>query len=185
MIAGVALTAASCADPEKRSVYRFEKSSEGPSPRLTSSEPKSHYLVRAQVTALGPEKANTTDTALATARGALTPSTTDKDARPYVDVQFGAEGQASDAVTTKTGFQLARPIRFTGNCAQPGQGAACQAEIELDFDLDRVSELAEGESVSVDWSVDFESRTFKVEAGGSDEEVEAPWTVEIGAMGAL
>jgi len=184
-LAVTALLATSCADPEKRSVYRFEKSSEGPLVTLTANEPRARYLARAVVLALGPDRANTTDTALATVQGLISSSETAATAaqRPFVRVAFGAEGQARDAATVQTGFQLARPLRFAGNCSAPGEGTPCDAEIELDFALDQPSALSESERVSVAWSVDFESRTFKAEGGGGDEPVEAPWTVEVSEAG--
>jgi len=180
-LAATVLFTSSCADPEKRTVYRFGETSEGPATTLTANQPRARYRLRASVLALGPERANTTDTALATVHGLITSSDAAKSAplRPFVRVTFGAEGQASESATVQTGFELARPLRFTGDCAAPGQGAPCEAEIDLAFALDQPSASAVDERVDVVWSADFESRTFKAEGGGTDEKVPAPWAVEI------
>ena len=105
-------------------------------------------------------------------------------ASPFVHVSFGSTPQVSSSVSALSGFQLARPLQFTGNCAQPNQDAPCQAELELDLTLAQTSALANDGSLSIAWTVDFESRAFKSkDAHGDDELVDAPWTVEIVELG--
>jgi len=179
-------------------VYRFEKSSDGPRAVLSVSQPNARFLLRVRVDALGPEQVDTRESALATVHGTIA-SSTDTNAgagggpsasagagtdagsggtSPFVSVRFGESEQASDAIAALTSFNLARPLHFSGDCAKPDQGAACQAELELDFDLTSPSALKADESLSIEWSVDFEARAFKPN-GGSDVTSEAPWTIEI------
>lgn len=201
MASAAALLATS--DPEKHSLYRFQTSSDGPRATLSARLPQVHYRVRVRVLALGPEGIDTTSSALATVHGAITSnaseassgggpgsasagldSGSDADStRPTVRVSFGSSTPASDAVFAQTSFQLSRSLVFAGDCARPAGGSPCQAEVELDFDLQRAGTLVESGSVDVDWSIDFESRAFKPQAGGSDEKLAAPWTVELVEIG--
>jgi hypothetical protein len=96
-----------------------------------------------------------------------------------VRVRLGTSAQASNTVSALTSFQLSRPLHFSGNCAAPDRGAPCQAELELELDLEQPSALPAEGSLSIDWSVDFESRAFKPKTGGSDELIAAPWTIQI------
>jgi len=184
--AGALLATSDPADPH--SMYSFEKSSDGPRATLSASKPRARYLVRVRVTELGPEQVDTTESALATVHGTISTSTststtadggTAEGGSPFVHVSFGTSAQASDSLSALTSFQIARPLRFTGNCGQPEQDSSCQAEIELDLDLERTSALPADGSASVDWAVDFESRALKPQESGKDETLEPPWIVEI------
>jgi len=204
MIVASAAALLATSDPDKHSLYRFEMSSEGPRATLSASVPHAQYLVRVRVLALGPEQIDTSSSALATVHGAITSNASAASggefsdsasagtnagsaidaALPTVRVSFGASAPTSDAVFAQTSFQLSRSLLFSGNCARPDQGAPCQAETELHFDLERPNALPDLGSVSIDWSIDFESRTFKPKLGGSDEKVAAPWIVEFIEIGA-
>jgi hypothetical protein len=197
MIAASASALLATSDPDKHAIFSFETTSDGPRATLSASEPQARYLVRARVTALGPDRVDTTESALATVHGFITSNVgsigadsgagagaTADGASPFVRVRFGTSAQASDTVSALTSFQLSRPLHFTGNCAAPDQGTPCQAEIELDLDLEQPSALPANGSLSIDWSVDFESRGFKPTAGGSDQTIPAPWTLEIVGVGA-
>ena len=196
MIAASAAALLATSAPDKNAVYIFKMSSDGPRATLTASKPQARYLVRARVTARGPEQVDTTESAQATVHGTITANTNamadggatnggaTNSASPFVHVSFGSTPQVSSSVSALSGFQLARPLQFTGNCAQPNQDAPCQAELELDLTLAQTSALANDGSLSIAWTVDFESRAFKSkDAHGDDELVDAPWTVEIVELG--
>ena len=196
MIAASAAALLATSAPDKNAVYIFKMSSDGPRATLTASKPQARYLVRARVTARGPEQVDTTESAQATVHGTITANTNamadggatnggaTNGASPFVHVSFGSTPQVSSSVSALSGFQLARPLQFTGNCAQPNQDAPCQAELELDLTLAQTSALANDGSLSIAWTVDFESRAFKSkDAHGDDELVDAPWTVEIVELG--
>ena len=202
MIVASAAALLATSDPDESWVYIFKTSSDGPHATLSVSAPQARYLVRARVTALGPEQVDTTESGRATVHGTITSNTNatgdggasnsgmgdggasnggaSNGASPFVRVSFGSSAQASDSVSALSSFQLSRPLQFTGNCAQPDRDSPCQAELELDLDLLRTSALPADGSLSIDWSVDFESRAFKSkDESGKDETLEAPWTVEI------
>ena len=196
MIAASAAALLATSAPDKNAVYIFKMSSDGPRATLTASKPQARYLVRTRVTARGPEQVDTTESAQATVHGTITANTNamadggatnggaTNGASPFVHVSFGSTPQVSSSVSALSGFQLARPLQFTGNCAQPNQDAPCQAELELDLTLAQTSALANDGSLSIAWTVDFESRAFKSkDAHGDDELVDAPWTVEIVELG--
>ncbi|MEI9940108.1 MAG: hypothetical protein WDO69_23045 [Pseudomonadota bacterium] len=171
-------------DPAKQTLYSFQKSSDGQHTTLSASTSHARYLVRASVTALGTEQIDTTNSASATVQGTITSdgdagASASASASPFVHVSFGASTQSSDEVSARTSFQLSRQLRFTGNCAQPDQGTPCKTELELDLDLIQPDALPIDGNVSIDWAVDFESRTFEVKSGAPDVESEAPWTIEI------
>jgi hypothetical protein len=83
----------------------------------------------------------------------------------------------SDQVSALTSFQVSRSLWFTGNCTEPDRGTPCQAELELDLNLEQPDALLADDSVSIDWSVAFEARAFA--SGDRNTPIEAPWTVEI------
>src|SRR6187402_1485922 len=188
MIAASAAALLATSAPDKNAVYIFKMSSDGPRATLTASKPQARYLVRTRVTARGPEQVDTTESAQATVHGTITANTNamadggatnggatnggatnggatnggaTNGASPFVHVSFGSTPQVSSSVSALSGFQLARPLQFTGNCAQPNQDAPCQAELELDLTLAQTSALANDGSLSIAWTVDFESRAFK------------------------
>ena len=190
MIAGSAIALLATSDPDKHAIYSFETSSDGPRVALSASEPQARYLLRARVIALGPDRVDTTESPLATVHGSISSDQgtggtdggaggTDGGASPFVRVRLGTSAQASNTVSALTSFQLSRPLHFSGNCAAPDRGAPCQAELELELDLEQPSALPAEGSLSIDWSVDFESRAFKPKTGGSDELIAAPWTIQI------
>jgi len=175
-------------------VYRFEASSDGPRATLTASKARASYLVRVRVTALGPEGVDTRESALATVHGTITSSGnpsgdpsgnpsgnggSNVGTSPFVQVRFHTPGQASDGIAVLTSFQLPQSLFFSGDCAKPGEGTPCEAEVQLDFDLKQPSALAADGSLSIDWSVDFESRAFRSNDAKDDETLAAPWSLEI------
>ena|SRR6478735_773022 len=216
MIAASAAALLATSAPDEKAVYIFKTSSDGPRATLSASKPQSRYLVRARVTALGPEQVDTTQASHATLHGTITANTNatadagatnggatndgatnggatnggatnggaTNGASPFVRVSFGSTAQGSDSVSALSSFELARRLTFTGNCAQPNQDTPCQAEIELDLTLAQTSTLPNDESLSIDWTVNFESRAHKSkDAYGEDELVDAPWTIEIVELG--
>jgi len=164
--------------PDRGGAYQFEATSEGQRTTLTAAKPQARYLVRARVTALGPEGVDTTSSAAATVHGTIS-ATSSEGSSPFVRARFGASGQMSDAVTALVSFQLSRPLRFMGNCVDLEQSPACQTELELELALEQPSLLTAEESVNISWSVDFESRFFKPSGKDGNESLAAPWTIEI------
>jgi len=177
----------------KHPVYEFEKSNDGPRATLTASRLHAGYLVRVRVNTLGPEQVDSTESAIATVHGTIASrinANAGADAGADAGIDAGAGGtsrfvtvrfrepeQASDAAAALTSFELSRPLHFSGDCATPDHGVPCEAALELEFELTQPSALQAGESLNIDWSVDFESRAFRPN-GGSDETSAAPWTVE-------
>jgi len=173
----------------KHPVYKFEKSNDGPRASLTASKPHAGYLMRVRVNTLGPEQVDSTESAIATVHGTIASSANANagadagsdagsgETSRFVTVRFREPEQASDAAAALTSFNLSRPLHFSGDCATPDQGAPCEAELELEFELKQASVLQAGESLTIDWSVDFESRAFRPNSD-RDETSEAPWTVE-------
>ncbi len=159
-------------------MYNFEVASEEWRTTLTPSAPAARYLVRAQVTALGPEGVDTTRTALATVHAVV--SANADTPRPFVRVRLGEPGNANASLASaESSLRLAQPLRFTGNCADPGKDTPCTAELELDFDFEHPSALSADAIVSIGWTIDFESTVPKPKGGEGQESLAAPWTIEI------
>ena len=164
--------------------FEFKVSSKIATTALSADKPQAHYLLRAHVTALGPENADSTvgsPNANLTSSIHANPSARAPNASAFVNVNFGTPGDAKDPLSALTTFARGSSLSFTGNCAHPdeAQDDPCLGALELDFELAQPSTLTADGNLIIDWSVDFESRVPKPSGKGLFESVDAPWTIEV------
>jgi len=163
--------------------YLFKASSDQTAVKLDGAKRQARFLVRARVNALGPEGADSTGLARATVEGTITPnaSAIANGASPFVRVRLGGQGEVSNALSALTRFRLASALSFTGNCAHPGEdpNQPCQAELQLELSLEQPSALPADGSLEIELSAEAESSADKPSGKGFDEEVPAPWTLEL------
>jgi hypothetical protein len=151
--------------------YSFSKRMSAPSVELTSAAPSARILVVTRATALAPNGKPTTEQANATISGVIS----EAGAAPFVNVRVTNLNEPPAAeLRILRDFHLAHGMKFGGDCTEFA-AAPCQNQFIIEFE--RSDGGTQGGSVTIDWSIEFESRTEK---DSPDEgPLDLPWTAEV------
>jgi hypothetical protein len=161
--------------------YTFERTGiEGGSVDLTPAAPSATFFVNLRADTLGPHDVVTTDGATAIIDAVVKSSGFAEGATaPFVRFtlrSLGTNGQVQQQALDH--FVQSESLLFSGNCAQPAQGAACNANFALD--ISRLDSGADAGTVHVDWTFDLKSSGLSY--GTTDTNTgpfDPPWTVEV------
>jgi hypothetical protein len=112
---------------------------------------------------------------LASLRGEIAASGVDE-AGTLVKVTVHGNGKQPNVLSVARSFETWRELAFTGRCDRIDASSPCVAELPISFE--RTDNGAAGGTLSIDWSLDFESSVRK-EGEPDVGPLEAPWEIEV------